>query len=55
MTHIAGTNARSKPRRLATVIAALALAGALSGCVLYPAGPGYGYGYHYHYDRGYWR
>jgi hypothetical protein len=50
MTRIA--NSPSKPRRLAAVIAALALAGVLSGCVVYPAGPGYGY--HYHYDRGYW-
>lgn len=47
-------NTRSKPRRLAAVIAALALTGVLSGCVVYPAGPGY-YGYHYHHDGGYWR
>ena len=53
---------RSKPRRLAGVIAALALAGALGGCVVYPAGPGYGYyggGYHYFggfhdRDHGFW-
>lgn len=44
---------RSKPRRLAALVAALALAGALGGCVVYPAGPGYGY--HYHHDYGYWR
>lgn len=50
---------RSKPRRLATLVAALALAGALGGCVVYPAGYGYGYrggdyGYHgfygFHHD-----
>jgi hypothetical protein len=40
-------NSRSTPRRLAAVIAVLALAGVLGGCVVYPAG--YGYGYHYHY------
>lgn len=45
------TNTKSKPRRLAAVIAALALAGVLGGCVIAPA-PGY---YHYHYYRGYWR
>ena len=44
------SNSRSKPRRLAAVIAALALAGVLGGCVVYPAG--YGYGYRYHHD---WR
>jgi hypothetical protein len=48
-------NIASKPRRLAAVIAVLALAGALGGCVVYPAGGGYygGYG-HYHHDRD-WR
>jgi hypothetical protein len=43
-------NSRSKPRRLAAVIAVLALAGVLGGCVVYPVG--YGYGYRYHHD---WR
>ena len=47
------TNTQSKPRRLAVVIAALGLAGLLSGCVVYPAGPGY-YHAHAHY-YGYWR
>jgi hypothetical protein len=47
-------NTKSKPRRVAALIAALALAGALGGCVVYPAGGyhgGYGYdgGYHHHY------
>jgi hypothetical protein len=38
------------PRRVATALAAVALAAVLSGCVVYPA-PGY-YGYHryYHHD-----
>ena len=58
---------RSKPRRLAAVIAALALAGALGGCVVYPAGGyyggGYGGGYYggpyygggfYHFDFDHW-
>lgn len=49
MTQIANT--RSKPRRIAAIVAALALAGLLGGCVVYPAGPGY---YHAHY-YGYWR
>jgi len=43
-----------KSRRLAAVAAVLALAAALSGCVVYPAGPGY-YGHpHWHHDRD-WR
>jgi hypothetical protein len=47
------TNTQSKPRRFAAVVAALALAGLLGGCVVYPAGPGY---YHPHYGyHGYWR
>ena len=54
------TNTPSKPRRLAAVVAVLALAGALGGCVVYPAGyygGGYGYGYHYHHhwDHDDWR
>jgi hypothetical protein len=46
------SNSRSKTRRLTAVIAALALAGVLGGCVVYPAGYGYGYRYHYGHD---WR
>jgi hypothetical protein len=38
----------SKPRRLAALIAGIAMAAALSGCVIYPAGPGF----YYHHDRG---
>jgi hypothetical protein len=62
------TNTKSKPRRLAALIAVLALAGALGGCVVYPGGGyygggyyggGYGYygGYHHerHWDRDHWR
>jgi hypothetical protein len=56
------TNTRSKPRRLAALIAVLALAGALGGCVVYPAGGYYGGGYygggyyhHHHWDRDDWR
>jgi hypothetical protein len=45
------TNSSSKPRRVAAVVAALALAGLLSGCVVYPGGPGYYHPHHY----GYWR
>lgn len=45
----------AKLRRIATLAAAAALAVTLSGCVVYPAGPGYGY-YHPFYwhdhDRG---
>lgn len=41
----------SKTRRFSAVVAALALAGLLAGCVVYPAGPGY-YGHpHYWHDR----
>ncbi len=50
-------NTKPKPRRLAALVAVLALAGALGGCVIYPAGGYYGGGYyHYHHwghDR--WR
>lgn len=51
------TQSKSKPRRLAALVAVLALAGALGGCVVYPAGGYYGgAGYHYHHwDRGGWR
>jgi len=50
------TNTKSKPRRLAALVAALALAGALGGCVVYPAGYyGGGYHYHHHWDRDGWR
>lgn len=39
------------PRHLA-LFAALVLIGALGGCVVYPAGPGYGYDHgYYHHDR----
>ncbi len=38
---------KPKARRFAVIAAALAVATALSGCVIYPAGPGY---YHYHRD-----
>jgi hypothetical protein len=43
------TNTKSKPRRWAALVAVLAIAGALSGCVVYPAGGYYGGGYHGHY------
>jgi hypothetical protein len=43
------THTKSKPRRLAALVAVLALAGALGGCVVYPAGGYYGGGYHGHY------
>ena len=44
-----------KPRRLAALGAALALVVALSGCVIYPAGPGYYHPFYFHdHDRG-WR
>jgi hypothetical protein len=50
------TNTKSKPRRVAALVAALALVGALSGCVVYPAGGYYGGGYHYHHwDHDGWR
>ena len=42
------TDTKSKPRRLAAFVAVLAIAGALSGCVVYPAGGYYGGGGHYH-------
>jgi hypothetical protein len=35
----------SKPHRIVAFIAGIAMAAALSGCVVYPAGPGY-YGHH---------
>lgn len=41
-----------KPRRIAAVAAALALAAAVSGCVVYPAGPGIYHPYYHHHD---WR
>jgi hypothetical protein len=53
MTHN-NTNTKSKPRRFAALIAVLALAGALGGCVVYPAGGYYGGGYH-HWDHAGWR
>jgi len=43
------THTKSKPRRLAALVAVLALAGALGGCVVYPAGGYYGGGHHGHY------
>jgi hypothetical protein len=46
------TKTHSKQRRLTALVAALALAGVLSGCVVYPAGGYYGHGYHAHH---YWR
>lgn len=52
------TKVRSKPRRIAAVIGALAFAGALSGCVVAPAPGYYGYyGYYHHpvYHPYYWR
>ena len=50
------TNTKSKPHRLAALVAVLALAGALGGCVVYPAGGYYGGGYyHHHWDRDGWR
>ena len=50
------TKTKSKPRRVAALIAVLAVAGALSGCVVYPAGGNYGGGYHYHHwDHDGWR
>ena len=56
MTDTLNTAAKlsSKPRRIAAIIAGLALAAALSGCVVYPAGPGYYHGYYWHHDRD-WR
>lgn len=38
----------AKARRFSAVVAALALAAALTGCVVVPEGPHYGY-YHHHY------
>jgi hypothetical protein len=49
------TKTQSKPRRLAAVVAALALAGVLSGCVVYPAGGYYGGGYHHAHHYWGWR
>jgi hypothetical protein len=56
------TNTKSKPRRLAALIAVLALAGALGGCAVYPAGGYYGGGYYgggyhnyHHWDHDHWR
>ena len=55
---------QSKTRRLAALVAVLALAGVLGGCVVYPAGGYYGGGYgyygggyahHHHGDRDGWR
>jgi ATP adenylyltransferase/5',5'''-P-1,P-4-tetraphosphate phosphorylase II len=43
------TKTQSKPRRLAALVAVLALASALSGCVVYPAGHYGGGYYHSHY------
>lgn len=44
-----------KPRRIAMLAAVLALAAGLSGCVVYPAGPGYyGHPHYWHHDRD-WR
>ena len=44
-----------KVRHFSAVVAALALAAALTGCVVYPDGPGYGYyghpHYYWHHDR----
>ncbi|HEY1505255.1 MAG TPA: hypothetical protein VGF92_13200 [Stellaceae bacterium] len=48
-------NTKSKPRRLAALIAVLALAGTLGGCVVYPAGGYYGGGYHHHWGYYGWR
>ena len=46
---------RPKSPRFLALAAGIALATALSGCVVYPAGPGYYHPhYHYHYDRD-WR
>jgi hypothetical protein len=50
------TKTPSKPRRLAALVAVLAIAGALSGCVVYPAGGYYGGGYyHGHWGHPGWR
>jgi uncharacterized membrane protein len=61
------TKPKSKPRRLTALIAVLALAGALGGCVAYPAGGYYGGGYYgggyyggghhheHHWDHDRWR
>ena len=35
--------------RIAGIATATLLAVAVSGCVVYPAGPGYGYGYYHPY------
>jgi hypothetical protein len=39
------TRARRMRRCFLSPLAALGLALAVSGCIAYPAGPGYGYGY----------
>ncbi len=44
---------RSKSRLIAALVAGVALTAALSGCVVYPVGPGYYHHYRY-YDRD-WR
>ena len=41
------SSTHSKPRRFATLIAALTLVTALSGCVISPIGYGGGGGYHH--------
>ncbi len=52
MTRKQGTT--TKVRHFSALIAALALVVALTGCVVYPAGPRYGYYGHPHYWHG-WR
>ena len=39
------------PRRIAALGAAFSLVVALSGCVIYPAGPGYYHPYFFHFDH----
>jgi hypothetical protein len=46
---------QAKPRRMVAWVAAVALITALSGCVVYPAGPVYGYYGHPYHDHYYWR
>ncbi|HKT16911.1 MAG TPA: hypothetical protein VJR47_02635 [Stellaceae bacterium] len=43
---------RLKSPRIVALVAGIALAAALSGCVVYPAGPGYYHPYYHHHD---WR
>jgi hypothetical protein len=38
---------RRKPLRVIALVTGIAFAGLLSGCVVYPAGPGYYHHYHY--------